>query len=246
MQLENQVKTTHMATLASSNRNVKIGLLVLGSWMKKNNLNRKYNAMTTWRATCAKGHASLMTQKFEHFHRSLRQHQDMLLNNFIARRNRSSRKSFFNDWKARIHRRKAALSVIAKLQESSYLGYKRLHFQKWKVYTVLFEQVDNFKHQKQAFFETHNHQLSEAKSAQQQLARENCEALANIAREKQDEIASLIQAHQNEKAKLLEEIGRKERLMVEEHSEKTRAGQKRIEDLVAQVNSKNQRVGRGT
>ena len=100
------------------------------------------------------------------------------------------------------------------------MGYKRLHFQKWKVHTVLFEHVNSFKQQKQAFFETHNHQLSEAKSAQQQLARENCEALANIAREKQNEIASLIQAHQNEKAELLKEIGRKERLMVEEHSEK--------------------------
>ena len=30
--------------------------------------------------------------------------------------------------------------------------------------------------------------------------------------------------------------------MVEEHSEKTRAGQKRIEDLVAQVNSKNKEL----
>ena len=62
---KNQVKTTH-GHLASSNRNVKIGLLVLGSCMKKNNLNRKYNAMTTWRATCVKGHTSLMTQSLHH------------------------------------------------------------------------------------------------------------------------------------------------------------------------------------
>ena len=76
---------------------------------------------------------------------------------------------------------------------------------KWKVHTVLFEHVNSFKQQKQAFFETHNHQLSEAKSAQRQLARENCEALANMAREA-DEIASLIQAHQNEKAKLSKKL----------------------------------------
>ena len=62
LQLENKARTTHIATLESSNRNIKVGFLVLGNWMKKNDLSKKYNAMTKWRANCAKGHTTLMSK----------------------------------------------------------------------------------------------------------------------------------------------------------------------------------------
>ena len=85
-------------------------------------------------------------------------------------------------------------------------------------------------------FKSYNDKLFEAKSSQQQLARENCEALANIAKEKQEEISKLLEAHQQDKENICREFTEKQEVIEQEYIKVTDDLQKQVEIMQQPLN----------
>jgi hypothetical protein len=217
-QFTNLSKEVHASTkLIEAKYRINSGIHVLSGWLEKGNLGKKYKAISKMRINA--GRNNLNTAKMKHNEQLnlFTMYRENIVKHRVCFQIFQKRKKLFSNWRLFINHKKLGLKYLKKLANNNVKILRKLAFNKWKNNRLFQIHVQNFENEKEAFFQTYNNKLLQAKSAQQQLARENCEALANIAKEKQEEISQLIQKNQQDKEKLLLDFGEKTRGREEEY-----------------------------